>query len=714
VANFTGGPDADFFFGDDTDETILGNGGDDFLFGAGGNDFIDGGDGADTLRGGDGADRLRGGLGADNFAWALAGFSGAESIFAAPDVMLDFEGAGAAGGDTLTLASPPGNRPFVWNGQLAAMPALGASLAGAGNGATDVFYAFQGGETFLLADSDDDGVLDAEDFAVRFSGLQSFTTSDFAGTAFIIVGTGGNDTITGTPGDDTIDGGDGDDTLNGDAGDDAIQGGAGDDVIDGGLGNDRVRGGLSGGDGNDIVNGGAGLDFATGGAGNDVVDGGADNDNVSGGDGDDTVRGGTGNDNVDGDNGNDVLFGGAGGDDIVGGDGDDTLFGEGGNDFLQGGAGVDAMFGGDDDDVLIGYEQADESHGGAGSDTFVFFLGLTFPSSTFAEHDTVFDFEGAGVAGGDLISLNGARVSLAGKIDANPVLGAKLPGKNNGVVDLAYTQRNGDTWLFGDENDDGKLDSSDLTVLFKGLHNFARADFDDTTFVTVGTRGNDTISGTADADIIYGVAGDDRIFGLGGEDELHGGQGNDFIDGGPGGFDNLFGDAGNDTLSLATSDVGGNASGGAGDDVLFGSDSSFSSFDNNLQGDAGRDDLHAGAVGSTMDGGSGADRLFSSAADDQMSGGRKPDFTLDGERDLFVYTGSGRWSSDGSFFGDVLFDFEDGIDKFDLRGSGLRFSDLSVVNEDFQTTITSARGMITIFESFDQPVTIDERDFLFA
>ena len=74
---------------------------------------------------------------------------------------------------------------------------------------------------------------------------------------------------------------------------------------------------------------------------------------------------------------------------------------------------------------------------------------------------------------------------------------------------------------------------------------------------------------------------------LGGDDEVHGGAGDDVLDGGPGGFDNLFGEEGNDELTLATSDVGGVASGGDGDDILFGSDTSFSNFDNSLQGDAG-------------------------------------------------------------------------------------------------------------------------------
>ena len=148
--------------------------------------------------------------------------------------------------------------------------------------------------------------------------------------------------------------------------------------------------------------------------------------------------------------------------------------------------------------------------------------------------------------------------------------------------------------------------------------------------------------------------------------------------------------------------------------MLFGSDTSFSNFDNVLQGDAGNDELHAGAVGSSMSGGGGSDRLFSGAADDQLEAGRDEfGFDLDNAPDLFVYAGPGRWSADGSFFGDLVSGFQDGSDLFDLRGSGLQFSDLTIVNEDFQTTISSTRGTITISESFEQEVFIDANDFLF-
>jgi hypothetical protein len=109
-------------------------------------------------------------------------------------------------------------------------------------------------------------------------------------------------------------------------------------------------------------------------------------------------------------------------------------------------------------------------------------------------------------------------------------------------------------------------------------------------------------------------------------------------------------------------------------------------------GDLLSDDLHAGAVGSFRSGGSGADRLFSSAADDQMDGGRDEfTFELDGARDLFVYTGTGRWSSENTF-GDEISGFQDGSDLFDMRGSGLEFNDLTIVNGDFPRTAGRARS----------------------
>jgi Ca2+-binding RTX toxin-like protein len=729
MAEITGTPGDDFLFGEDEDDTIRGLGGNDFILGNGGNDLLDGGDGNDQLSGGGdsdvllggngndtlagdsnfqaaGVDTLTGGGGNDRFEWDPFGVTSTALI---TDVVTDFQGAGNTVGDTLELRFFSSPTRFTFGGQLAAVPALGSSIGTGGDGLAAIFYAFSGGDTYVLADTNDNGTYDAEDFTVRLTGQHNLVQSDFGSTPLVIAGTNGPDTINGTEGNDTILALGGNDTVNGNGGDDRIEGGDGNDTLNGNGGNDVIVGG----DGGDILNGGDGTDRITGGAGNDIIDGGAGRDTVlAGGAGNDIVRGGDGNDTLDGDDGNDQLFGGNQNDVLFGLDGNDIMFGDAGNDDLFGGEGADQLSGGDGIDEIEGEEGADILAGGGGEDQFDFNAGSFQPDSTLDLQDTVSDFQGAGVAGGDVVRLSGDTFAFVGNLDVDPKKGAALPGAGDGITQIGYAQKNNDTFLVADTNDDGVLNGTDFVVKFTGIHNFTVDDFDNTDFVIAGTNGDDVITGTEGDDKIFAAGGNDQVFALGGNDEVHGGTGNDFLDGGPGGFDNLFGEEGNDTLTLATSDFGGNASGGEGNDTLFGSDTS-GGFSNSLQGDGGDDDLHAGALGSSLGGGSGADRLFSSAADDQMDGGLNEFFELDGAQDLFVYTGTGRWSEEGSFFGDTISGFQDGSDLFDLRGSGLQYTDLTVVNEEFQTTITSDRGTITIFENFDAPVEIDEDDFLF-
>jgi Ca2+-binding RTX toxin-like protein len=744
MADIPGTSGDDFLFGTEGDDTIRGFAGNDFILGFGGNDTLDGGDGDDqlvggpgndvllggkgndTLAGDTGADTLTGGAGNNKFEWDPFGGTSTTSVM---DTVTDFQGAGNAVGDTLELQSFSSSTRLTFGGRLAAMPLPGSSIGISGDGLAAVFYAFSSGNTFVLADTNDNGSYDANDFTLRLTGQHNLVQSDFGSTPFVISGTNGADTINGTEGNDTIlalggndtvngrggndriEGGDGNDTVNGGTGDDILIGGNGNDQLNGDAGNDRIDGN----DGADILMGGDGIDRITGGAGNDIIDGGAGRDTVlAGGDGNDIVRGGAGNDTLDGDAGNDQLFGGNDNDTLFGGDGNDIMFGDAGNDELFGGFGNDILNGGAGVDEIQGEEGADILTGGAAADQFEFNAGSFRPDSILSLRDQVVDFQGAGVAGGDVIRLFGDSFAFVGNLNVNPTQGAALPGAGDGITQLGYTVRNNNTYLIADSNDNGVLNNDDFVVQFNGVHNFTVNDFDNTDFVIAGTNGDDVITGTEGDDRIFAAGGNDQVFALGGDDEVHGGAGDDVLDGGPGGFDNLFGDAGNDRLTLATSDGGGVASGGDGDDVLFGSNTSFSNFDNSLQGDAGNDDLHAGTVGSSLNGGSGSDRLFSSAADDQMEAGRDASgFDLDNAQDLFVFTGTGRWSAEGSFFGDIISGFQDGSDLFDMRGSGLQFSDLTIVNEDFQTTITSDRGTITIFESSGQEVFVDQNDFLF-
>ena len=205
-----------------------------------------------------------------------------------------------------------------------------------------------------------------------------------------------------------------------------------------------------------------------------------------------------------------------------------------GSDELFGGRGRDSLSGGAGDDEIEGEEAADTLEGGGGNDQFNFNAGSFQPDSTFGARDVVLDFQRAGLAGGDVIRLSGDEFNFVGQIDINPRAGAPLPGAGDGVTQLGYAQRNGNTFLIADTDDNGQLNGDDFAVEFSGLQNFTVDDFDNTDFVTVGTNGDDVITGTPGDDKIFAAGGNDQVFALGGDDEVHGGTGNDFLDGGHG------------------------------------------------------------------------------------------------------------------------------------------------------------------------------------
>ena len=232
-------------------------------------------------------------------------------------------------------------------------------------------------------------------------------------------------------------------------------------------------------------------------AGNDTIDGGDGDDPVlAGGDGDDIVRGGAGDDTLDGDAGNDSLFGGVGDDTLFGLEGADTMFGEGGSDELFGGAAATPSPGVPEMTRSKAKRRADTLEGGGGNDQFNFNAGSFQPDSTFGARDVVLDFQRAGLAGGDVIRLSGDEFNFVGQIDINPRAGAPLPGAGDGVTQLGYAQRNGNTFLIADTDDNGQLNGNDFAVEFSGLQNFTVNDFHNTDFVTVGTNGDDVITGT--------------------------------------------------------------------------------------------------------------------------------------------------------------------------------------------------------------------------
>ncbi len=129
-----------------------------------------------------------------------------------------------------------------------------------------------------------------------------------------------------------------------------------------------------------------------------------------------------------------------------------------------------------------------------------------------------------------------------------------------------------------------------------------------------GTRGNDTLTGTATVDFIFGYLGNDTLNGLAGIDHLFGGAGNDRLSGGAGndhldggfGADTIDGGDGNDII-----DTGGGLtfSGSYGDDnavdkVNAGAGDDYVSINHNdvALGGAGTDQLNVGtpAYGTTI------------------------------------------------------------------------------------------------------------------
>lgn len=188
------------------------------------------------------------------------------------------------------------------------------------------------------------------------------------------------------------------------------------------------------------------------------------------------------------------------------------------------------------------------------------------------------------------------------------------------VIEEAVTGSGNDT-LIANDNNDNLLGGGGADRLTGGAGNDHLYGGGRT---AVADDGADTLLGGGGSDYLQGNAGDDSLSGGAGSDRILGGQGNDLIEGVEGndsvngnlGDDRIDGGAGNDSLR-----------GGQGNDRLLGGDA-----DDILQGDLGDD---------VLDGGAGIDRL---------AGG--------GGADSFVVA--------GSVFGDVVLDFQDGLDRLSL------------------------------------------------
>jgi hypothetical protein len=329
---------------------------------------------------------------------------------------------------------------------------------------------------------------------------------------------------------------------------------------------DAARYGTSGNDA--ALNGTGGDDYIYGGANRTAT--GTGNDTINAGDGDDRVFAGDGADSV---------FGGYGADTLFGQDGNDTLTGGTGADSLDGGAGNDVLFGGGQTPVAATNEVLNWVAQGTGSVTGGFIQDTGAMQVRFLYAD-----DGAGTAatvqnnvtqytgGGPFSSTSSLRLQGTGQGPTSTIsfefTGEAGSGMTDEVRNVQFRINDIDTGGWQDQ----------LTVTAFDANGNAVA-------VTLTPAGNDTVSGntitagpggdnSADANgsVLISIAGPVHRIVVSYSNLNTAGQLIDVtnvhfttvpdVDG----ADTLSGGAGNDTITLASRDVG---LGGDGDDLFL-------------------------------------------------------------------------------------------------------------------------------------------------
>lgn len=262
----------------------------------------------------------------------------------------------------------------------------------------------------------------------------------------------------------------------------------------------------------------------------------------------------------------------------------------------------------------------------------------------------------------------------------------------------------------GDDGDDQHIGSDALDIMYgsRGSDHLS------------GGLGNDRLQGDAGADELHGGEGDDTLRGRWGDDLLFGEAGRDLLIGGRG-IDRLYGGGGRDRLyGLDDDDL---LVGNAGDDGLWGArgrDRLFGGVgEDRLYGGNGNDVLHGGEGTDRIIGGSGRDWLFGDDGDDSLFGRSGADVLHDGAgsdemtggegADLFVLA-----ARDGST--DFILDFEDGLDRIDLRAWDVEYADLTVSEAEDGSLVVQIAGEELVVSSSTMTMTaadLTAEDFLF-
>jgi Ca2+-binding RTX toxin-like protein len=493
-------------------------------------------------------------------------------------------------------------------------------------------YEKTDGKTYIYTDVNGDGTADgtvviedgAFDLALTTNANGGETVLKIALAQNFVNGTSSGESLSGTAGADVI---------RGYAGDDIIRASAGQDFVDGGAGFDVLN--VTMGDASIFTAPGAARSYTIG--SDRMIDSsgvlntsflGLESINLS------TIGAGNFGDTTDA-----HAFGGVLNATL--GTGQDIVIGTAQGDSIDGGGGVDKLYGGLGNDTYYTDQQGDLvfENAGEGTDTIV-------STANFYLYANIEDLTLAAGAG----NIFGVGNELANTLTGNEGNNTLLAGGDADVVhagagvDIVYGEA-GDDLLYGDAGND----------------------------FLAGGIGNDTIDGGAGGDSVYGEAGNDILYG--GStfefDILVGGDGNDVLhgDSGLGDYDYLYGNAGDDAFYVDTGDDLTFENAGEGTDTVY---ANVAGANNGVYLYANVENLVllgtttfgvGNELANTMTGNASGNYLLGGAGDDVLNGKAGGDV-------LFGEAGADRFVFEHGTGGDVIGDFQVGVDKIDLTAIG--------------------------------------------
>lgn len=289
-------------------------------------------------------------------------------------------------------------------------------------------------------------------------------------------------------------------------------------------------------------------------------------------------------------------------------------------------------------------------------------------SGTFRDDDGTLTQADDGTA---TFTPTGGTTSTINYIGSGTMSTLEIFGSGISTKPVAVFQIDGQIYLYAPEG------LPLLSLLLMSFNVSADADFElpnASNGVFDGTAGNDTITlGSTDAEGDAVTNGRDIVYGNGGADTIDGAGGRDKLYGGGAddvlsggdGNDILYGDAGDDLLN---GDFGRDRLiGGDGEDTLYGGGGN-----DTLSGGAENDHLEGAGGNDLLSGGNGDDTLIGGGGDDTLIGGTGRDVMTGGSGfDVFVFTELRQFSKGGSR--DEITDFKTGFDKIDLSALGVTF-----------------------------------------